>query len=109
MDLIYFFQVRKATKTIKGGNTDSIYKDKKTTDDKMLDKYLCLYNTWKDSSIEPYIKQTNSQHTDGRTHHKISWDKISEVFNNPKKITPKVKKKKLTYEDLGIKMIVKEN
>jgi hypothetical protein len=101
-----FLSGKKATKTIKGGNTDSIYKDNTSNEDKMLDKYLCLYNTWENSVIKPYIKQTNSQHTDGRTHHKISWDNISKVFNNEKVITPKIKKKKLNFEDLGIKMIV---
>lgn len=99
-----FLAGKKATKTVKGGNTDSIYKDHSQEDDKMTDKFDCLYNTWKNSEISECIEKTNLYHSDGRTHHKINWDKVSELFNNKKELTPKILKGKLTYKDLGIKM-----
>lgn len=101
-----FLAGKKATKTVKGGNTDSIYKDKSKSDDKMKDKFVCLYDTWKDTSIGEFIEKTNTYHADGRTHHKINWEKISETFNNTKTITPKVNKTKLTYDKLGINLIM---
>ena len=100
-----FLAGKKATKTIKGGNTDSIYKDVSQKDDKMSDKFNCLYETWKDSKIGKYIEKTNNYHSDGRTHHKINWDKVSEGFGNKKDLTPIIKKGKITYEDLGITMV----
>lgn len=103
-----FLAGKKATRTIKGGNTDSIYKDKSDKDDKMYDKFNCLYETWKDTPIAKYIEKTNNYHADGRTHHKINWDKVSEAFNNTKTLTPKVNKGKQTYEDLGIKMTIEK-
>jgi hypothetical protein len=102
-----FLAGKKATKTIKGGNTDSIYKDQLEKDDKMSDKFNCLYDTWKDTPIGMYVEKTNSYHSDGRTHHKINWDKVSEGFNNSKLVTPIINVGKLTYEDLGINMVIK--
>ena len=101
-----FLAGKKATKTIKGGNTDSIYKDVEHKDEKMKDKFDCLYGTWKDSSIGKYIEKTNNYHADGRTHHKINWDKVSEGFNNSKTLIPIINKGKLTYDDLAIEMII---
>jgi len=101
-----FLAGKKATKTIKGGNTDSIYKDVEHKDEKMKDKFDCLYETWKDSVIGMYIEKTNNYHADGRTHHKINWEKVSDSFNNSKTLTPIIKKGKLKYEDLGINIAI---
>lgn len=103
-----FLSGKKATKTVKGGNTDSIYKDVSDTDNKMYDKFNCLYETWKNTPIEMYIEKTNNYHADGRTHHKINWEKVSEAFKNTKTLTPIINKGKLTYEQLGISMVINQ-
>ena len=103
-----FLAGKKATKTVKGGNTDSIYKDVSDTDNKMHDKFNCLQETWKDTPIEMYIEKTNNYHADGRTHHKINWEKVSEAFQNTKTLTPIINKGKLTYDDLGISMVINQ-
>ena len=103
-----FLAGKKATKTVKGGNTDSIYKDVSDTDNKMHDKFNCLQETWKDTPIEMYIEKTNNYHADGRTHHRINWEKVSEAFQNTKTLTPIINKGKLTYDDLGISMVINQ-
>ena len=103
-----FLAGKKATKTVKGGNTDSIYKDVSDTDNKMYDKFNCLQETWKDTPIEMYIEKTNNYHADGRTHHRINWEKVSEAFQNTKTLTPIINKGKLTYDDLGISMVINQ-
>lgn len=78
----------------KGGNTDSIYKNTSTTDDKFKEKYLCLKNHWdlENPDISKYISFTIKKHNDNRIHHQVNYIKICKFLNNTKYITPIIKK-----------------
>ena len=59
---------KSATLSMKGGNTDSIYKDKNVKFEGMQKKV--------DSLLEQHpglVKQTNNMHIDGRPHHKVDY------------------------------------
>ena len=77
------------------------------TDDKLKDKFDCLYNTWKNNElVEPCIKITYDKHNDKRAHHKINWNLLSKNLNNKKLITPINRGiELLTYQDFGIEVV----
>lgn len=89
----YFLSNKKATLSVKGGNTDTIYDNGK----KFKDKVDCLINKW-DSKCINIVKIIN-KHKDKRPHHSVDYDK----FGVNKVITPiKEYKDETTYEKFGI-------
>lgn len=92
----FFLCLKMATLSTKGGNTDSIYKNINSSDNKFKDKYLCLKNQWdlENPDISQFITFTTSKHNDKRIHHVINYGKLSTFLNNSKHITPIIKKQK---------------
>ena len=91
ISLNIFLSNKKATLSVKGGNTDTIYDNGK----KFQDKVDCLLEEWGDEYVQVITK-----HKDNRPHHKVDYDK----FDLDKVITPIIKYSKRSYNDFGIEL-----
>lgn len=87
-----FVSNKKATLSVKGGNTDTIYDN----GNKFQDKVDCLLNKWGDEFVEVINK-----HKDKRPHHKVYYDR----FKVDKKITPIKIGTASKYETFGINLV----
>ena len=95
----FFLSGKCPTGTVKGGNTDSIYKNITENDNKMLDKFNCLKEHYPDLFENKILEMTTDKHKDGCVHHKVNYDKLCKFYKNEKNITLKTIYDKSTFYD----------